>query len=196
MSILTTAEVKSAYQRYRAAAPVAFGVKTASVVITEMVANSERSRQGGQVFDVFLSHSSKDAELVLGVKRLLEEQGRSVYIDWIDDPQLDRTKVTPDTADTLRKRMRSCKSLFFVDTTGSIGSSWMPWECGYFDALRNSRVAILPVRENAQSDYAGREFLGLYYYATIEYGNIWIHKNLGIFVTYSEWIAGNEPRKH
>ncbi len=56
-------------------------------------------------FDVFLSHSSKDAEVILGIKLLLEGQGLSVYVDWIVDTQLDRTKVNAETAETLRDRM-------------------------------------------------------------------------------------------
>lgn len=53
-------------------------------------------------FDIFLSHSIRDAELVLGVKVVLEDAGKSVYIDWIEDPALDRAQVTGKTADMLR----------------------------------------------------------------------------------------------
>ena len=56
-------------------------------------------------YDVFLSHSTRDAEIVLGVKAVLVGQGRSVYVDWIEDRGLDRTKVTAMIADTLRRRM-------------------------------------------------------------------------------------------
>ena len=59
-------------------------------------------------FDVFLSHAKLDAQLVLGVKTVLERSGQSVYIDWLDDPQLDRSSVTPATAERLRNRMRQC----------------------------------------------------------------------------------------
>ena len=37
-------------------------------------------------FDVFLSHSFKDATVILGIKRILEKQNLTVYVDWIDDP--------------------------------------------------------------------------------------------------------------
>lgn len=70
------------------------------------------SRQSTRTsFDVFLSHAKLDSELVLGVKTVLEQAGQTVYVDWIDDPLLDRSKVTPATADHLRKRMRQCASL-------------------------------------------------------------------------------------
>jgi hypothetical protein len=41
------------------------------------------------IYDIFLSHSSRDKPLMLGVKQRLEEEGFVVYIDWIDDPTLD-----------------------------------------------------------------------------------------------------------
>lgn len=47
-----------------------------------------------QRFDIFLSHSIRDSELVLGVKVVLEDAGKSVYIDWIEDPALDRAQVS------------------------------------------------------------------------------------------------------
>src|SRR5690348_17193476 len=46
-----------------------------------------------KTYDIFLSHSSKDAELVEGLKLELEDKKFSVYVDWIEDPQLDRNTV-------------------------------------------------------------------------------------------------------
>lgn len=53
-------------------------------------------------FDVFPSHSSEDAQVIAGVQALLEADGLSVYVDWLEDPQLDRSRVTPATAELLR----------------------------------------------------------------------------------------------
>ena len=50
-------------------------------------------------FDIFLSHSSEDATVVAGIKLMLEQESFSVYVDWIEDPQMDRSKVTADTAE-------------------------------------------------------------------------------------------------
>ena len=61
-------------------------------------------------FDVFLSHSKMDDKYVLGAKQILEEKGFSVYVDWINDPQLDRSMVTKRTADYLRQRMKQCNN--------------------------------------------------------------------------------------
>lgn len=35
------------------------------------------------MFDVFLSHSSRDKDLVLGAKKVIEDAGYTVYVDWL-----------------------------------------------------------------------------------------------------------------
>jgi hypothetical protein len=128
----------------------------------ESMVKSAAKAAPGQTFDIFLSHSFRDSILIQGVKTLLEEQGRTVYIDWIDDPQLDRSKVTKNTAKQLRDRMRSCSSLIYVKTSAASSSLWMPWELGYFDGLRGQRIAVMPLVENRDSEYVGQEYLGIY----------------------------------
>lgn len=113
-------------------------------------------------FDVFLSHSVRDAELITGVKRLLEEQGLKVYVDWLVDPQLDRSAVTKETAALLRQRMRQSKALIFVATDNTSASKWMPWELGFFDGFKPGNVAIMPVLDNESGAFQGQEYLGLY----------------------------------
>tara|TARA_B100000446_G_C10414281_1_gene292178 strand:- start:236 stop:589 length:354 start_codon:yes stop_codon:yes gene_type:complete len=76
--------------------------------------SDSRSFESFESFDVFLSHSSRDAELVLGVKALLERHGLKVYVDWHDDPQASRDSVTAETAELLRARMKQSKSLIFI----------------------------------------------------------------------------------
>ena len=115
-------------------------------------------------FDIFLSHSILDSELVLGARLKLEEYGFTVYVDWINDPKLDRSQVTPETAAHLRRRMRQCKMLAYLHTSHSAISRWCPWELGFFDALRGGNVFIMPVVSDSQHSFAGQEYLGLYPY--------------------------------
>lgn len=113
-------------------------------------------------FDIFLSHAIRDAELVLGVKLVLEAAGKTVYVDWIEDPDLDRARVSGKTADLLRTRMRQCDSLFYLYSQASQGSRWMPWELGYFDGFKGN-VAILPVVPDwGELDFDHEEYLQLY----------------------------------
>lgn len=114
-------------------------------------------------YDVFLSHARVDSEIVLGVKLLLEDRGKTVYVDWIDDPQLDRSNVNAKTAELLRRRMRRCQSLMYVHTDNCAVSKWIPWELGYFDGYRGA-VAIFPVTRIERSAFEGQEYLGLYPY--------------------------------
>lgn len=113
-------------------------------------------------FDIFLSHASKDADLILGVKVILENMGYKVYVDWIEDSQLDRSRVTPDTAELLRVRMRQSNSLIWVATEAASESKWMPWELGYFDGFKPKQVAILPLVDNTTDVFKGQEYLAIY----------------------------------
>lgn len=114
------------------------------------------------MFDVFLSHSSRDKDLVLGAKKVIEDAGYTVYVDWIDDAQVN---VVADRAlaDRLRRRMGQCSSLFYLHTPNAALSKWCPWELGYFDGLRSPEAAVFvfPVLTQGQL-YKGQEYLDLY----------------------------------
>jgi len=153
-----------------------------------------------KIYDIFLSHSFKDAQQIYGLKLDIEEMGYSVYVDWINDPNLSREKVTAYNAELLRGRMQSCKSLFFVTTQTSPSSKWMPWELGYFDGFKG-KVAILPVLAESTNKYIGQEYLGLYPYVTkngVQGQNkitIWIQTDEISYVTFDDWLKGKKPYK-
>ena len=111
---------------------------------TRSVAESQMVKSAGAAmttnYDIFLSHAHEDAEVIAGVRILIEQEGLSVYVDWIEDPQADRSQVTPRTADILRQRMDHCRFLVFATSKASPDSKWMPWELGYFDGLRREHV--------------------------------------------------------
>jgi hypothetical protein len=133
--------------------------------ITASAARSELShmaKSAAGAYDVFLSHSVRDAVLVLGLKKELEAEKLTVYVDWLEDPDLDRSDVTPLTAQKLRERMRACRTLVYATSKNASASRWMPWELGYFDGHHTqSRVAICPIQEGTGS-YVGEEYLGVY----------------------------------
>lgn len=171
-------------------------IKTAQAVLVE--ATNDQSE--GDKYDIFLSHSVSDANIVLGTKLILEDHGYSVYIDWIDDPQLDRSKVSAKTASHLRDRMCSCRSLFYATTNNSTHSKWMPWECGYFDGIK-SRVAILPITQTGTEDYSGQEYLGLYPYIseginTAQQKKLWVNRSPSVYTTFDAWLIGEELKPH
>lgn len=119
-------------------------------------------------FDIFLSHSSKDAEIVLGIKTILERSGKRVYVDWVDDPALGRNDVSAATAAHIRTRMQQCSSLVYAATGAATNSKWMPWELGCFDGRKGPEaVAIMPIVQYQGQD-VGQEYLDLY--PTVERG--------------------------
>jgi hypothetical protein len=151
MAFLTEAQAILAFENGRA---------TRQVVETELRKSASTSMSSR--FDVFLSHSVLDARVIIGVKAIMEAEGLRVYVDWSEDPQLDRSHVTAATAATLRERMRNSNSLVFATSSSSSRSIWMPWELGYFDGFRPGHVAILPLVRRPTDNFVGQEYLGLY----------------------------------
>ena len=135
--------------------------RTSNQILNE----SYRNFSSYKTYDIFLSHSFKDADLILGLKEYLEsELNLTVYVDWIEDSQLNRSSVNRETADLLRTRMRSCRSLIYAASSKSIDSRWMPWELGYFDGYKHGKVAIMPITTNSNDQFKGEEYLLLYQY--------------------------------
>lgn len=46
--------------------------------------NEGRITDSAKQYDIFLSHSSKDKELIAGLKLILNDLGYTVYVDWND----------------------------------------------------------------------------------------------------------------
>lgn len=189
--------IKNSYQQVKKSFSLNESVE-ANQILKKASANFSDSKS----YDVFLSHSYVDAQEILGLKIYLENVGYSVYVDWIEDRQLDRSKVSKETAQLLKSRMKSCKSLFFATSENSENSKWMPWELGYFDGIKG-KVAILPILNTSYSDsYNGQEYLGLYPYVakgTIRNTTkeeLWIHTASNEYVRLSAWLNGSPITVH
>ncbi len=146
-------------------------------------------------YDIFLSHSSEDAIYIKALRDQLVEVGFTVYVDWIDDPQLDRSNVTKHTAAVLRTRMNSCQSLLYATSQAAKKSVWMPWELGFMDSKTDARIAIVPIVDDNQADteFRGQEYLGLYPYFDKTGDSFWIHASSRNYVRFKEWLAGANP---
>jgi len=150
MSLLTEATVRERARRRTQAEGV-----TAEYSLRR-IASVQRLR-----YDIFLSQTIRDAEIVLGVYEMLTELGYTVFCDWIEAPDTDRSRVTPATAAWVKRKMSVSETMLFLDTQGAEQSRWMCWELGWFDG-KNGHVAVLPVVPDNVTYYAGREFLALY----------------------------------
>jgi hypothetical protein len=168
MAFFTEAVVRNRAFELRASSSYQ-ATKSAEAILLESSSTRETS------FDVFLSHSVNDAELVLGVAAILKRHGLSVYVDWIADRQLDRSKVSTETAELLRNRMRQSKSMVYIHSHNSGASKWMPWELGYFDGFR-AAVAIFPILKSSGDSFVGQEYLGLYPYVDGSDVSLWVNR--------------------
>lgn len=155
----------------------------------------------GKSYDVFLSHSSLDHDLILELVDLFNKSGYSVYVDWIEDRELDRSKVSKDTAELLRRRMDKSRSLAYISTKNISNSKWCPWELGYFDGKKNERCCILPIMRG--NTFEGQEYLGLYPYLTYEKikdsdrYDFWVNEQKSSkYVRLAFWLSGEAPGNH
>ena len=184
--------------------------------------NYKKIESSDDQFDIFLSHSYQDKEIIPHLKKTLENLGFRVYVDWINDKFLSRENVDKKTATLLQKRMSQSRSLFYATSQNSKNSKWMPWELGYFDGIKNKRVAILPIDKGNTSNenFEGQEYLGLYFYVSIDMlirdffhkymlmepnylkelleqvkhiPKLFINENNNKFVLFEEWLEGGEP---
>ena len=149
-------------------------------------------------FDIFLCHSYLDKEEIKGMYLELTRSGYPVYVDWIVDPQLDRGRVTKETAETVRKRLRSSKSLLLAFSINAGMSKWMPWELGYVDGNQKN-CAIVPVAENTQASYDRSEYL-LLYPEILKPGTkieikdkLYAIEDANTYVGFPDWLHGSKP---
>jgi len=135
--------------------------------------------------NIFLSHSSKDHELIPGVLCLLKAHGGRVYIDE-NDPTLPTSNFLA-TANHLRTAVRSCRKFILFVTPNTKDSSWIPWELGIGDGTNlESNVALFPSAEKYyEQSWSEIEYLGLY--QRIIWGNFEGQK--------SEWLVINHHTK-
>lgn len=160
----------------------------------ELRESAKRRLSSNARFDIFLSHRFLDALYVLQLRDYLQSLGYSVFVDWIEEPELDREKVTKKRAAHLRRIMGKSESLLFALSDTSLESRWMPWELGYFDGS-GGRVAIVPITERTtrSETYRGQEYLGLYPYVTMEkdtagHNRLWVNQSASKYVTFEEWV--------
>ncbi len=161
---------------------------------SEILNENKKSYSSSKVYDIFLSHAYLDAELILGVKQFFEDLSYTVYVDWIDDVALDRSKVDKSTALLLKERMKSCRSLVYAFTVNSLDSKWMPWELGFFDGY-DGKVSVMPIaKEQAlELDNKGVEYLAIYPFITVLDGLPHVTEGFLVQVSYKRWLEGHKP---
>ena len=195
MALFTEQQIRNRYLREENSRRLTTRYFSARTVL-----NEGKITDSTKQYDIFLSHSSKDEKLIAGLKLMLKDLGYSVYVDW-NDNALDPNNVTPETAKILRERMAQCRSLIYAFSENASNSKWMPWELGYFDALKNSRVAVLPISKTSKNDFNGSEYVGIYYFIQIarvkdsDKTALWVYEG-NKYVIFSSWLGGSNPQNH
>lgn len=154
---------------------------------------ASRSLQGS----TFLSHSSKDEDLVTGAIRVLENHGGRVYVDEIDPEMPPYT--SEQTAALLKTRIRDTSRFVLLASKNSKDSRWVPWELGIADGVKSpSRIALFPASDTPHDkSWASWEYLGLY--DRIVWGklegytkSVWmvLDEKRNTATELSKWLAG------
>lgn len=109
---------------------------------------------------IFLSHSHKDRDMVLGLLNYLARLGISLYVDW-QDSNMPRV-MSRETADRIKARIEELDGFLILATRNALVSRWVPWEVGIADTRKALQsVAIIPVAD-PQGIFHGNEYLQLY----------------------------------
>jgi hypothetical protein len=130
--------------------------------LTEQAEIRKSARKRAPEGSTFLSHSSKDEDLVVGATIVLENHGTRVYTDEVDPEMPPYT--TDETANLLKQRIRQTKKFVLLVTKNSKESKWVPWELGLADGYKGlSKIALFPSADSAYDmTWAESEYLGLY----------------------------------
>lgn len=94
-------------------------------------------------FDMFISHSSKDSNIVRKLIEYQNEKGKLVFCDWMNDSDyLKRNLLCKETLNVIRFRLDKSKALVFVRTKNSLESIWCKYELNYFYELEKPMYVI------------------------------------------------------
>lgn len=160
----------------------------------EKLLKSNTSSNGATTF---LSHSSKDHELVEGAMEVLHNHGARVYIDEIDPEMPPYTSA--ETANLLKQRISQTKRFVLLTTENSKDSRWVPWELGIADGEKGlSNIALFPASDkDYDDDWTSWEYLGLYHRIVWgklsgHNGDLWMVLNTkkNTALTLNQWLLG------
>ena len=196
MALLTKSELIRGYQKR--AYSFSVGESFQKTAAANELIRETKAFQHSKRYDIFLSHSYSDARIIKELRDILVGLGFSVYVDWIEDSDLNRGKVTKLTALVIRNRMNNCRCLLYATSDAAKKSVWMPWELGYMDAKTRQRVAIVPIVEESEKtkEFKGQEYLGIYPYVDRTGGRFYVRESLSKYVDLRSWIGGTDPQKH
>lgn len=132
--------------------------------------NFSINKRSYQTFDVFLSYSSKDKDILPSAINFLSQYHVNVYIDIADEALPE--KPSPETGKMLKNRICEARKFIVLISENSKDSKWIPWELGIADEKKKiNNIALLPTTQDGLlKSWPEQEYLGLY--ERIVYGNL------------------------
>lgn len=156
-------------------------------LLMDEILQSEYDLENNKRFDVFISHSTKDYNTIIKLKTMLNRQGLSVYIDWIEDREsLRREMTSKETAQAISQRIIHSRSMLVVLTESSLSSTWVPWELGFAQAL--GKIVCLLKLEDVEN---APEYMEIYHEAMIENEVIVVKDGLRL-LPIERWVVGEK----
>jgi len=149
------------------------------------------ARGKGQNYDVFVSHSSRDAEFIRKVLSFLyhAKGGMRGYVDW-QDPDMEHETDAKTVAD-LKSRIRNARKVIYVVTTDSLKSVWCSWEIGFADCAKGPNdIAILAIKPN-NGRWKNHEYLQQYPWISYDQDKhlFMVTSPLGQKTTLYDWLG-------
>lgn len=84
-------------------------------------------------FDFFISHSSRDGQVVQKLITYQNENGKNIFCDWINDSDyLKRNLLCKATLNVIELRLQQSRKLIFVESENSKNSIWCKYELNYY----------------------------------------------------------------
>ncbi|HDK3681733.1 TPA: toll/interleukin-1 receptor domain-containing protein [Staphylococcus aureus] len=109
---------------------------------------TNKNIQSQKVYDIFISHSTKDKKTVEDIIRVFNEQNKTCYCDWtMDQDYLKRKYVGEYTKQVLKARMEQSKMLVLLRTENSVQSDWVSFEIEYFENLKKPIYIVESLEE-------------------------------------------------
>ncbi|HEY1430492.1 MAG TPA: tetratricopeptide repeat protein [Stellaceae bacterium] len=93
-------------------------------------------------YDISLSHAYCDRERIAEARDRIIKEGYTVYVDWIEDADLERASADRRTAERLRRRMRRGGALFYAVSSRAKISRWMAVGARLCRRLDRPRIRI------------------------------------------------------
>lgn len=112
--------------------------------LAKKLSNNDKSIQKLKKYDLFISHSYLDREIVLDIVRKINNCGLNCYVDWTADSDfLKRSLVSDFTKEVLKARMINSQKLLFLSSSNSRVSSWVDFELKYYQEQVQNEIYMI-----------------------------------------------------